>query len=268
MQHLITALKGFVIGAAMTVPGVSGGMIAILLDVFDRLISAISNIFKDFKKNVLFLLVFGLGGVSGMVLLSKLILYIEGLFPIPVRFFFIGAILAGIPLIWKKAGLSKFNIKSVLFALGGLAFVCLMTLIPKDLVSLDEGFGIVNILIFAVVGIGNAIALIAPGISFSHMLLIFGIYDKFYSAIETLDIPFLLCIVIPMGIAMLALVKGMDFLLKKYPEYTYSAILGFVVGSLKDVFVGFPTGLQIPASILTLVAGFAAVTAVNLYNKK
>ena len=238
MQYLTIALKAFVIGSAMTVPGVSGGMVAILLDIFDRLISAVSNIFKNFKKNITFLLAFGVGAVSGMVLLSKLILYIEGLFPIPVRFFFIGAILAGIPLLWRKTGLNKINVKSILFMIGGFAFVMLMTLIPKDLVSLDEGFGLANIFIFIVVGIGNAIALIAPGISFSHMLLIFGIYDKFYSAIETLDIPFLLCILIPMGIAILVLVKGMDYLLQKYPEYTYSAVLGFVIGSIKDVFVG------------------------------
>ena len=123
---------------------------------------------------------------------------------------------------------------------------------------------------FCICGIALAIAVIVPGVSFSHMLVIFGIYEMFYSALSSLDIIFLLCVGIPTAIALLALIRLFDFLLKKYPAQSYSAILGFVIASVKDIYSGIPSdAVMIIASVIALLCGIAAVLAVTgIFTKK
>ena len=72
----MTFLKGFAVGAAMLVPGASGGTAAIILGIYDRLIGAVSSLRKNFFKNAVFLSVFSLGGILGILALSKAVLYL------------------------------------------------------------------------------------------------------------------------------------------------------------------------------------------------
>ena len=79
MKHLVNCLKGAVIGIATLIPGVSGGTMAIILGVYDKLIHAVNNIVKDFKNQYRILLEVGVGAVVGIFLFSnivKLIIYI------------------------------------------------------------------------------------------------------------------------------------------------------------------------------------------------
>jgi putative membrane protein len=69
MKGFMVAIKGFIIGSSMAVPGVSGGTMAIVLGIYDRLLAAINGIRKDFKNNFWFLLRFGVGAGLGLVLL-------------------------------------------------------------------------------------------------------------------------------------------------------------------------------------------------------
>ncbi|MBE6896372.1 MAG: DUF368 domain-containing protein [Ruminococcaceae bacterium] len=258
------AAKGFCIGSAMTVPGVSGGTVAIILDVYDRLVFSVASIFKDFKKNFLFLCVLGLSMLIGMFSLSKLILFLSELAPIPVRFFFIGAIVGSIPMLYRKTELKKFSSVSLIFALLGVVCVFALDLIPTGLLDLSESLSVSQIPAFCIGGVALAVSLILPGISFSHMLLVFGLYERFYDALTSFDIPFLICLGIPIAVGILAFIKLLEFVLKKYPMQSYSAILGFVIASIKDIYVGFPSGIgMIIGTILAFIAGLAVVLAVT-----
>lgn len=258
------AAKGFCIGSAMTVPGVSGGTVAIILDVYDRLVFSIASIFKDFKKNFLFLCVLGLSMLIGMFSLSKLILFLSELAPIPVRFFFIGAIVGSIPMLYRKTELKKFSSVSLIFALLGVVCVFALDLIPTGLLDLSGSLSVSQIPAFCIGGVALAVSLILPGISFSHMLLVFGLYERFYDALTSFDIPFLICLGIPIAVGILAFIKLLEFVLKKYPMQSYSAILGFVIASIKDIYVGFPSGIgMIIGTILAFIAGLAVVLAVT-----
>lgn len=258
------AAKGFCIGSAMTVPGVSGGTVAIILDVYDRLVFSVASIFKDFKKNFLFLCVLGLSMLIGMFSLSKLILFLSELAPIPVRFFFIGAIVGSIPMLYRKTELKKFSSVSLIFALLGVVCVFALDLIPTGLLDLSGSLSVSQIPAFCIGGVALAVSLILPGISFSHMLLVFGLYERFYDALTSFDIPFLICLGIPIAVGILAFIKLLEFVLKKYPMQSYSAILGFVIASIKDIYVGFPSGIgMIIGTILAFIAGLAVVLAVT-----
>ena len=88
-KNLMLLLKAYIIGSSMTVPGVSGGTMAIILGVFDKLIYALNNIFKDFKNSFLFLLKFVIGACLGIGSLAFLITWLLETFTLPVSFFFL-----------------------------------------------------------------------------------------------------------------------------------------------------------------------------------
>jgi len=263
-EYAVNAAKGFTIGAAMTVPGISGGTLALILDIYDKLVSAVANIFKNFMKNMIFLAYVCISGIVGMFALSSLILWLLSLAPVPIRFFFIGAILGGIAMLFRKTGLKKPDLSFFICIIIGAAVVLAMSFIPEGMTDLSGAFSVSKIPWLCVAGIGLAVAIIAPGISFSHMLLVLGAYESFFSAIKSLDIPFLLSVLIPAGIFTLLLIKLMEFAMTKHPKQTYSVIIGFVLGSIKDIYIGLPNGiLSVIITVLTFVAGFLLVLAVT-----
>ena len=97
MEHIINFFKGMIVGIANVIPGVSGGTIAVCTGIYEKLISTISNFFKNFKKtfksNFFFLIPIGLGAVVGILAFSKLMTYLLENFPMQTNFTFIGLIL-------------------------------------------------------------------------------------------------------------------------------------------------------------------------------
>jgi len=272
-SHIITAIKAFFVGASMTLPGISGGTTAIILNIYDRLIQAVSGFLspktfiENFKKNFWFLAIFAISAVLGLMTLSKALLFVTEKFPIPMHFLFTGAVLGSLPMLWKKTGTKKPSPKIIISALIGLASVFIIDFVPQlssDSINIANGFGFTEIITFLISGIVLAFALILPGISFSHMLLVMGIYETFYEALNSFNIPFLAIIGISLLIGIALLVKVLAASMEKFPEISYAVISGFVVGSLKDLYIGLPTGWMIPVSILTLTGGFALVYAISL----
>ena len=268
-ENIITAIKAFV-GSSMTLPGISGGTTAIILNVYDRLIQTVSKLlspktfWETLKKNFWFLAVFAIFAVLGLATLSQLLLFITEKFPIPMHFLFMGAILGSVPALWKKTSAKKISAKEFIAALIGLATVFIIDVIPplsSDSVNLANGFSFSEIFTFLISGIVLAVALILPGISFSHMLMVMGIYETFYEAIASLNIGFLTIIGISLLIGIALLIKLIAWAMEKVPQIMYSGIIGFVLGSIKDLYIGLPTGWWIPISILTFAAGFALVFA-------
>ena len=76
MNYIINALKGIVIGVSNVIPGVSGGTMAVVMGIYDKIIYSVNNFFKDIKKNILFLGSLGIGAVVGILLFTNLIDYL------------------------------------------------------------------------------------------------------------------------------------------------------------------------------------------------
>ena len=77
MNYIINALKGIVIGVSNVIPGVSGGTMAVVMGIYDKIIYSVNNFFKDIKKNILFLGSLGIGAVVGILLFTNLIQYLN-----------------------------------------------------------------------------------------------------------------------------------------------------------------------------------------------
>lgn len=277
---LIVMLKGFIIGSSMSVPGVSGGTMAILLGIYDKLIGSISRLTKDLKGNIIFLMKFCIGSGIGIFTLSKLIKWLLEVSPLPVSFFFLGAVIGGVPALYKKTRTkdSKLKISSVIYFLLGLAIVLSIGFIPTGTISVTSGSGIGHYLMLFVTGIIIALALVLPGISTSHMLLVLGMYDAMLAAISNFDIVYLGILGTVTVIGIFLTTRPIEWTMNKFPRQTYCVIIGFVLGSTWEIFrdkiiPAIPTNANyswwaasVIISIITFVLGIMAIMALSKFS--
>ncbi|WP_265446083.1 DUF368 domain-containing protein [Acetivibrio straminisolvens] len=276
-DDLLLMLKGYIIGSSMSVPGVSGGTMAILLGIYDKLISSVSNFLKDIKGNIIFLMKVCIGAGAGICSLSFLIKWLLEKFPLPVSVFFLGAVVGGIPALYKKTKESSFRISSVIYFLLGFIIVISIGFIPTRSINISIGSGITHYLMLLVTGIVIALALVLPGISTSHMLLVLGMYDSMLAAITNFDIVFIGILGIATLIGVFLITKPIEWTLNTFPHQTYCAIIGFVLGSTTEIFrdkilpaipqstgaawwIGF--GLM---SVATFILGFIAINSLSKF---
>lgn len=266
-KHLIVFIKGFIIGAVMVVPGVSGGTMAVLFGMYTLLIEAASNLFKDFKKNALFLVSFVLGALPGFYLTSKLMGTILDKYSTIVVFFFAGVILAGLPVVVKEAKIKKINWKDIIAILCGIGVIVGITFLPETNTSILSGgsVSVVDVLFLLLVGLMVCVSMVLPGISTFHVLYVFGLYDDVTTAIANLDIMFLLPLGVAIIIGILLLAKVVSYCLKRFPEIVYCVIIGFVIASVVVMFEQAPVGIEWLWSILLFI--FGAVGGYLLMNK-
>lgn len=268
-NYVIEALKALFTGASMLIPGVSGGTMALVLGFYDKLLKAISNVFKNFFKSVGTLLFYVIFVGGGFVLFSGAMSWLTENFRLPVYSFFVGAVLGGLPSVFKRGGSGKKTILSGLpFLIAGVAIVILLSLIPEG-----NAVSASNIPMLILAGIMIAIALVMPGISFSHMLLVFGIYETVLNAIKSLDILYLLPIGIASVIGVLLLAKLLDFCMEKYPAQSFYCCAGFALASSVDiwrkgVFPEFAGPLTYLWFILAGAAGFVAIYFISMLGSK
>lgn len=250
--------KGVLVGGTMTIPGVSGGTMAILLGIYEPLLGALSHMRKEFRSSAVLLLVFGMGAASGILGFSGALLTCMERYPAVTACFFMGAVAGGIPSLLKKGE------RNLWALLGGGAGVLLLEQIPGDLLAL-KGSGPTGILLQIAAGFLVAAALILPGISVSQTLVLLGIYEPFFQALRTGRLLTVLPLAVGTVGGIFALAGLLEKALLRYPRYMYSMILGFVAASLgqlcRDGFLPYAgamarEGSIDPAAPILWVGGF------------
>ena len=189
-------LKGLCVGGTMLVPGVSGGSMAMILGIYDKLITSVSSFFACKKRNALFLLLFALGGGAGMLLFANPLLYLLQRYPLVLRWFFIGAVAGSTPMMLKKAQIHSVSWRLPVFLVVGFSAVALFSILPAADASGAENPGA---LFLICAGLVAAVALVLPGISVSYLLLMMDMYNTVIQSISRLYLPYLL----PLGAGVL-----------------------------------------------------------------
>lgn len=273
-------IKGFIVGSSMSVPGVSGGTMALILGIYDRLIYSIAHVLDDTKKNLLFLFWFLLGSGIGIGSLAFVIKWLLETFPLIISFFFIGAVLGGLPYLFSKANVYSLSLKTVLFVLIGMFSVIFIRFLPVNALNFNMNQWITSVLLLILIGIVLALALILPGISTSHILLVVGLYSPLLTAITQMDLIFLVLISVSTLGGVFIITRPMEWLMIQFPNETYLLIIGFVIGSTMDI-IG---DIMIPAipsvvtfewiimigfsSLLCLFLGYTSVYALSKMNQE
>ncbi|MGB4985481.1 MAG: DUF368 domain-containing protein [Erysipelotrichaceae bacterium] len=258
-KSIVVFIKGLVVGATMLVPGVSGGSMAMILGIYQKLIQSVNNILNNFKKSFLFLTIFSLGGLLGVFLLANPISYLLNKYNLIMLYFFIGCVIGGIPLMIKESKVKKIGIKEIIFIIVGIFLVLAISYLPK-------GSGNSSILYLLITGIILAIGLVLPGISVSYLMLVLGIYNMVLSAISSIN----LVIIIPLGVGVLLGIllttKVLGLLMEKFPQITYLIILGFILGSIYEIFPGVPLGLNIIWCLVSCLLGVTTIYYLSRLN--
>ena len=245
-NNIMLIVKGFILGIANIIPGVSGGTLAITLGIYEELINTISHIFSNFKKNLKFLIPIGIGAVLSVLLMSKLVTYSLDKFPIPTTLFFIGLIVGGIPLIFNKVKGKKKETKNMVGFLIPFVLVIIMAFMkdPSNVVNLNSINPIMFLILF-IVGVIAAATMVIPGVSGSFVLMLIGFYKPIMSTISKLtDFSLLghnISVLLPFGIGIIigiiGVAKLIEYLLSKHELLTYHIILGFITASIISLFM-------------------------------
>ena len=263
IQFIRNVANGIVIGIAEIIPGVSGGTLAVLLNIYDQLIGSISHLKKEFKKSISFLIPIVLGMGIGIFAFSHLIKFLLANYPMAVNFLFMGLIVGIVPMLFGRStagGVKPVSVVSCLVMLGIMILLAVVSAQQGEASQILTSLDFPNALRFAGVGMLAAVCMILPGISGSMMMVIFGTYDSVVNAVSSLNIGMLLPVGVGVVVGLLFGAKVVDICLHKWPQATYAAILGLVVGSLASVYMksGFQFGTaQSWVAILLLVLGAA-----------
>ena len=288
-KNLIVALKGFAMGAANVIPGVSGGTIALLTGIFNELIEALNAImsvstwklllkgqFKEFWETIhgTFLLWLAIGVVISVFSLAKLMEYVLAHHPVQTWAFFFGLIV--VSAVFMLSDIKGWKGKEVAWLILGIAlgaFICLLS--PTETTS-DMWF-------IAVCGAIAICTMILPGISGSFILVLLGKYEYIMKAVSDLNIPVLLVFAVGCVIGIVAFSKFLHWLIGKYEKQTLLVLIGFTIGALvkvwpwadkvacetANVLNGQPVeALHIGGAVLWALIGAGLVLALELLTRK
>ncbi len=254
MQFFINFLKGILIGIGAVAPGVSGGSLAVILGIYEKITDFISNFFGSFRKNFMFFLPIGLGGIVGVLGFSKIIEYLFKNYNLQVKYLFIGLIAGTLPSVFNQANKKGFKkiyiLPFILSLIFTMSFSILDNLAQNSFMQASPSF-------LSLIGYGTILGFgtIIPGISASIILIFLGAYETIISSISNINIAILIPVGIGFVLSIILFAKLINFLFKKAYGYTYYAILGFVIGSLSQIFPGFKFNFEHLISLLILVIG-------------
>lgn len=272
---LINFIKGFILGIANVIPGVSGGTMAVSMGLYELILSSIGNFFKDIKGNFIKLLPIILGILVAIVSTSKLVTYALTNYKAQTLCLFIGLIFGGVSLIMRKikgkGSKTNYLIFFVIFF-----FVISLNFLKTGLIEISfTNMGIIGYLLLLLIGFVASSAMVIPGISGSFILMVLGYYDKIIYTVSTItDFSKLgsnLLILVPFGIGVIIgivfMAKLITNLIKKYETKTYFAIMGFVLSSVVVLLLQLTdfkfTFINVATSLFALCWGYMLARAID-----
>ena len=271
VDYIKLFFKGVFMGIADAIPGVSGGTIALLLGIYEELISTISNLnfslitklknngFKSFWEslngNFLITLVLGIG--ISLILFVKISASLLTSHPLYVWSFFLGLILATVYVIYKL--IESWNLVNIISTLLMIAFSIILT---SDSLNISDDTNLFYILICGIIA---SSAMILPGISGSLILVILGVYKILVEALDNLDVKIISSFIVGAVIGVISFSKILKWLFNNYKSLAYSIMLGLVIGSIEKIwpwnksFSAELSNLDLFLSISLVILGFIIV---------
>ena len=270
-MNIKNLIKAIIIGIAKIIPGLSGTILMITFNLYDKAIDSITRFWNNPKKNFFFLITLATGVLIGVVTFSKIISYLINNYYIYTISLFIGLILGGILTIKKEI---KNNLKNYIYII--ISFIIMYYISRTNLTNiyiLKNNF--IDILTFFIAGLLEAIGTIVPGISSTALLMLLGIYPYYIDILSNLLninylitnlnflIPFLIGLIL--GIITISLI--ISYLLRYHKEKTFSIILGLSLSTILTLSISIiqkitNTYIIFPCIILLLI-GFLLTTKIN-----
>ncbi len=237
-QYIILFLKGIGMGAANVIPGVSGGTIAFITGIFERLINALKSLnliaiklfftgkFKEFAKHIdlYFLVSVFLGIGISIISVAKLLQHLFENYKVLVYAYFFGLILASVFYVGKN--ISKWTWRIIILFVTGFIIAALFTILTPVSETNTIGYNFLA-------GIIASCAMILPGLSGSFVLLLMGNYKLIMiDSVSNFDFTVLVPVIIGGIFGIIAFSYFLSWIFSKYKNQTISLLTGFILGSL------------------------------------
>jgi len=237
-QYLVFFIKGMAVGIANIIPGVSGGTIALITGIFERLIHALKSIdLQAFKllfsgkwnsftrrTDLYFLLAVFSGAIIAIILLARVLGFLFAEYPVYIWSFFFGLILASVYFVGKTV--DRWRVSVYLFFLLGTVTALMFTFLTPA----TENSGFFYLMICGVVAVCS---MILPGLSGSFVLILLGNYQLVaIDAINNRDISILFPVFIGAVLGLVGFSHLLSWVFKKFRDQTIAALTGFILGSL------------------------------------
>lgn len=220
-------VKGMFIGSGFILPGVSGGALAAIFGIYERIISFLAHLTRNFKENVRYFIPVGLGGIFGIYLLSFGVSFLLGNYETIILWFFVGCIVGTAPALWKEAGKEGRDTKDLTILVVTFILGILFLFFGQNLfATVDQNF-----FTWMIAGGLIALGIIVPGLSPSNFLVYMGMYKAMSDGIKTLDFGILLPIAIGGLVVIITLSKIMDAIFQSHFSKLFHFILGIVFAS-------------------------------------
>ncbi len=287
----LNIVRGALIGTVETVPGVSGGTVALVLGVYERLISAAGSAVTGFKEILAgtikkdgqlqlagrqkfkelpwgLLAAILLGMVLALVVMSHIMSTLVHTQPILTSAAFFGMVLASLYVPYQLAG--SWRASDLIWALLAAGLVYAIVSLPAATTDVRDP-GPLLIIVAAAIAVS---ALLLPGLSGSFLLLTFGLYQVTLKAVKDMDFAYLGFFMIGALIGLATIVKGLEWLLEHHRHTTLVLLTGVMLGALRALWPWTtennqlePAGDQAAAALMVCIAGFTLVVLVILAEK-
>lgn len=253
MNFVLDILRGIVIGIANIIPGVSGGTMAVSMGIYDKLIGAVTGLFKHFKDSIKLLIPLGIGMGVGIVGFGFLLEYLLEYHVLATCLTFVGLILGGLPILWLNL---KKNLEKKSSGTAGIGeVICFLALLTIGLglpllqgvegavktLTLTPGTAIVLFLL----GVIASATMVIPGVSGSMVLMVLGYYSTILAIVtgtvtmlKNLDVAGVIhnCLllspfVVGVALGIFLIAKVIEYLFNHFPSQTFAAIIGLILSS-------------------------------------
>lgn len=247
MKNIILVIKGFIMGIANIIPGVSGGTLALTLGIYEQFIGAISHFVSNLKENIKFLLPIAIGMVLAILTMSNVISTCFADYPIPTTLFFMGLVIGGIPMLTNKVKKTKEAKESSSYVIMFLTFSLVMVLAFSEEIfggtlanASFDNLSVLGYIWLSIIGMIAAATMVIPGVSGSLVLMLLGYYLPIINVVKELThfenvfpnifVAGFFGVGILLGIVLVA--KLIEWLLAKYEKKTYFGVIGFIIASV------------------------------------
>lgn len=266
-KFVLKIFQGALIGLGAVLPGISGGVLCVVFGIYKTIMEFLADPIRKFKTHVPKLIPIGIGGVIGFLGIAKLLGFLLERYEAPSVCLFVGLITGMLPSLFREAGEKGRNKFSYISMVIAMIFIFALLIGLKVLsVEITPNFGW-----YIFCGFCLALSVIAPGMSFSTLLMPLGLYEPFVAGIGNIDFS----VLIPGGIGGLATVilfaKAVDTLFKKHYSVAFHAIVGIVIAATIMIipFSSFTTSVaSCLINIVCIVVGIVAALLLDKFNQK
>lgn len=267
MKLFFQIVQGSLVGLGAVLPGISGGVLCVIFGIYKTIMEFLADPFRKLKTHFPKLLPYGIGAVIGFLGIAKLLAFLLERYEAPSICVFIGLIAGMLPSLFREAGeqgRSKGAYISMIIAM----IIIFALLISLKVFSVDLT---PNFLWYLFCGFCLALSVIAPGMSFSTLLMPLGLYQPFVDGISSFDMG----VLVPAGIGALATVilfaKAVDILFTNHHSIAFHAIVGIVIAATIMI---IPLGSFLTSifscviNLVCIVVGIIAALGLDKLNQK